>query len=167
MEIQGFLQCLQKKEAQSLAVCSQQGVFLVFHLIFPSRSCHNPRECCSPPGPTSCSSLRRKDEWVWGHGTPQLSVGLQSPVNLLDGWNWAVNSASSLQCCSTHLSTGSLAGASGYHWNVPAQHSSGSFQLHSKSPSRLTPGSFMIPLFVEILPFESLNSVQLNYSTFQ
>lgn len=82
-----------KKAAQSLAVCSQQGVFLVLHLIFPSQSCHNPREWCSPPGPTSCSSLRRKDEWFWGHGsfmflpgTPQLS-GCWPPVSCKSaGW---------------------------------------------------------------------------------
>lgn len=35
------------------------------------------------------------------------AVSLQSPVNLLPGWNWAVNSAPSLQGCSTQLSTGS------------------------------------------------------------
>lgn len=95
------------------------------------------------------------------------AVCVQSPVNLLDGWNWAVNSASSLQCCSTHLSTGFLTGASGYHWNLPAQHNSGSFWLHSESPTRLTPGRFMLPLVLEILPFESPNSFQLNYNTFK
>lgn len=92
MEIQGFLQC-SKKKAHSLAVSSQEGVFLVPHLIFPCQSCTIPTECHPSPSPASCSSLRRKDEWFWGHGsfmflpgTPQLS-GCLCPVSCKSaGW---------------------------------------------------------------------------------